>query len=403
MSEIINAFPGYEFIDGKNMYRGDDLGKGGYVYAEPGMYGNVALLDVASMHPNSAINLNAFGEYTQNFKDILDTRIAIKRGNFEEAKHLFGGRLAPYLNDESSAAALAQALKIAINSVYGLTSANFDNPFRDVRNKNNIVALRGALFMRTLQDEIKKRGFKVAHIKTDSIKIPDATPEIIQFTMDFGKQYGYEFEHEATYDRMCLVNDAVYIAKYASAEDCIEQYGYSPGDNKKKGGQWTATGTQFQIPYVFKKLFSKEDLVFEDLCETKSVTSTLYLDMNEDLGEDEHNYIFVGKIGRFCPIKPGCGGGILYREKDGKYYAATGTKGYRWLESEMVFELNKLDDIDEKHFIEMADTAKDTINKYGDFEWFVSDDPYVGPVMIEGEYGLYPFYDEDVPFIGPTK
>ena len=381
---IINAFPGYEYVDGKNMYRGDDLGKGGYVYAEPGMYGNVALLDVASMHPNSAINLNAFGDYTQNFKDILDTRIAIKRGNFEEAKHLFGGRLAPYLNDESSAAALAQALKIAINSVYGLTSANFDNPFRDVRNKNNIVALRGALFMRTLQDEIKKRGFKVAHIKTDSIKIPDATPEIIQFTMDFGKQYGYEFEHEATYDRMCLVNDAVYIARYPD-------------------GKWTATGTQFQIPYVFKKLFSKEDLVFEDLCETKSVTSTLYLDMNEDLGEDAHNYIFVGKIGRFCPIKPGCGGGILYREKDGKYYAATGTKGYRWLESEMVFELNKLDDIDEKHFIEMADTAKDTINKYGDFELFVSDDPYVGPVMIEGEYGLHPFYDEDVPFTGPTK
>ena len=401
--DIINSFPGYEFVDGKNMYRGDDLGKGGYVYAEPGMYGNVALLDVASMHPNSAINLNAFGDYTQNFKDILDTRIAIKRGNFEEAKHLFGGRLAPYLNDESSAAALAQALKIAINSVYGLTSANFDNPFRDVRNKNNIVALRGALFMRTLQDEIKKRGFKVAHIKTDSIKIPDATPEIIQFTMDFGKQYGYEFEHEATYDRMCLVNDAVYIAKYASAEDCIEQYGYSPGDNKKKGGQWTATGTQFQIPYVFKKLFSKEDLEFDDLCETKSVTSTLYLDMNEGLGEDEHNYIFIGKIGRFCPIKEGCGGGILYREKDGKYYAATGTKGYRWLESEMVFELNKLDDIDEKHFIEMADTAKDAIQKHGDFEWFVSDDPYVGPVMIEGEYGLYPFYDEDVPFIGPTK
>ena len=401
--DIINSFPGYEYVDGKNMYRGDDLGKGGYVYAEPGMYGNVALLDVASMHPNSAINLNAFGDYTQNFKDILDTRIAIKRGNFEEAKHLFGGRLAPYLNDESSAAALAQALKIAINSVYGLTSANFDNPFRDVRNKNNIVALRGALFMRTLQDEIKKRGFKVAHIKTDSIKIPDATPEIIQFTMDFGKQYGYEFEHEATYDRMCLVNDAVYIARYASAEDCIEQYGYSPGDNKKKGGQWTATGTQFQIPYVFKKLFSKEDLEFDDLCETKSVTSTLYLDMNEDLGEDEHNYIFIGKIGRFCPIKEGCGGGILYREKDGKYYAATGTKGYRWLESEMVFELNKLDDIDEKHFIEMADTAKDAIQKHGDFEWFVSDDPYVGPVMIEGEYGLYPFYDEDVPFIGPTK
>lgn len=394
--EIINAFPGYEYIDGKNFYRGDDLGKGGYVYAEPGMYGNVALLDVASMHPNSAINLNAFGEYTQNFKDILDTRIAIKRGDFEKARHLFGGRLAPYLEDETTANNLAQALKIAINSVYGLTSANFDNPFRDVRNKNNIVALRGALFMRTLQDEIMKRGFKVAHIKTDSIKIPDATPEIIEFTMNFGKQYGYEFEHEATYDRMCLVNDAVYIAKYASAEDCEQQYGYIPGDNKKKGGKWTATGTQFQIPYVFKKLFSKEDIQFNDLCETKSVTSALYLDMNEKLEEGEHNYVFIGKIGRFCPIKPGCGGGILYREKDGKYYAATGSKGYRWLESEMVQQLGREDDIDQKHFIEMVDTAISTINKYGDFEWFVSDDPYVKPPLIVGDYGLYPFYEGEL-------
>lgn len=403
--DVINSFPGYEFIDGKNIYRGDDLGKGGYVYAEPGMYGNVALLDIASMHPNSAINLNAFGEYTQNFKDILDTRIAIKRGKFDEARHLFGGRLAPYLDDETTAKNLAQALKIAINSVYGLTSANFDNPFRDIRNKNNIVALRGALFMRTLQDEIKMRGFQVAHIKTDSIKIPDATPEIIQFCMDFAKSYGYEFEHEATYDRMCLVNDAVYIAKYATAEDCIEQYGYSPGDNKKKGGKWTATGTQFQVPYVFKTLFSKEELVFDDMCETKSVTSTLYLDMNENLPEGEHNYRFIGKVGRFCPIKDGCGGGVLYREKDGKYYAATGTKGYRWLESEMVAELGKEKDIDHRFYIALVDAAKDTIDKYGDFEWFVSDDAYIKPPLMEGEYGLYPagknveiISDKDLPF-----
>ena len=412
--DIINAFPGYEFVDGKNIYRGTDVGKGGYVYAEPGMYGNIALLDVASMHPHSAINLNAFGEYTQHFKDLVDARIAIKRKDFDKARKMFGGKLAPYLDDETTAKNLTQALKIAINSVYGLTSANFDNPFRDIRNKNNIIALRGALFMRTLQDEVQKRGFKVAHIKTDSIKIPDATPEIIEFVMDFGRQYGYEFEHEATYDRMCLVNDAVYIAKY---------------DN----GEWTATGTQFQIPYVFKKLFTKEKIVFDDLCETKSVTSSLYLDMNENLPDvsslekelnkvlknspgDEnlinnlkeeiakgHNYRFIGKVGRFCPIKPGCGGGLLMREKDGKYYSATGAKGYRWLEAEIVESLGRADDIDEGHFKEMADAAIDTIKKYGDYEWFVSDDPYTPPIFIEGEYGMHPFYDEDVPFIGPNE
>ena len=63
---IINAFPGYEWAKGDdgrmhNMFRGTDLGLGGYVYAEPGMYWNVALLDVASLHPHSAVAMNYFG------------------------------------------------------------------------------------------------------------------------------------------------------------------------------------------------------------------------------------------------------------------------------------------------------------------------------------------------------
>lgn len=404
--DIINSFPGYEYVNGKNMFRGDDLGKGGYVYAEPGMYRNVALLDVASLHPHSIAAMNCFGKYTQNFVDIMDARIAIKHGDYEKVRHMFGGKLTPYLTDESTAKDLAQALKIAINSVYGLTSANFDNPFRDIRNKNNIVALRGALFMRTLQDEVKNRGFTVAHIKTDSIKIPDATPEIIEFCMEFAKKYGYEFEHEATYDRMCLVNDAVYVAKYTDPHP----------------GEWTATGTQFQVPYVFKTLFSKEPIKFEDLCETKSVSTSLYLDMNEGLtvqtaaekeltdrikagekGDDSehqiwinpefkdtkfselediiakgHKYVFVGRVGQFCPIKPGCGGGVLLREnvdkKTGRtgYAAATGSKGYRWLESEMVRTLHKEDDIDRQYYNKLVDEAVETISKYGDFEGFIA-------------------------------
>ena len=263
------VFPGYTFEGGKSIYRGEEVGEGGYVYAEPGMYSNIALLDIASMHPSSIVAEELFGpEYTKRFNDILQARIAIKHKEFDKAKKMLNGALAKYLTDEAAAADLAQALKIAINSVYGLTSASFDHPFRDNRNKDNIVAKRGALFMVNLKHEVQRRGFIVAHIKTDSIKIPDATPEIIQFVMDYGKQYGYNFEHEATYDRMCLVNDAVYIAKYKDG---------------KHAGEWTATGTQFQVPYVFKKLFSKELIEFEDMCETKSVTSALYLDMNEGL------------------------------------------------------------------------------------------------------------------------
>lgn len=359
------VFPDYEYNHGKSTYRGEEVGEGGYVYSEPGMYKDVALLDIASMHPSSIIAEQLFGpEYTKRFQEIKDTRIAIKHKDFDKAKKMLGGALAKYLTDESAAADLAQALKIVINSVYGLTSANFDNPFRDPRNKDNIVAKRGALFMINLKHMVQSKGYTVAHIKTDSIKIPDATPEIIQFVMDYGKQYGYNFEHEATYDRMCLVNNAVYIARYKDG---------------KHAGEWTATGTQFQIPYVFKKLFSKEPIEFEDMCETKSVTTALYLDMNEGLNEGEHNYKFIGKVGNFCPIKPNCGGGELLREgkdKEGniKYSSATGAKGHRWLESEMVKTLNKVDDIDRSYYDELVDIAVTDISKYGDFEWFVSND-----------------------------
>lgn len=424
------VFPGYTFEGGKSIYRGEEVGEGGYVYAEPGMYSNIALLDIASMHPSSIVAEELFGpEYTKRFNDILQARIAIKHKEFDKAKKMLNGALAKYLTDEAAAADLAQALKIAINSVYGLTSASFDHPFRDNRNKDNIVAKRGALFMVNLKHEVQRRGFIVAHIKTDSIKIPDATPEIIQFVMDYGKQYGYNFEHEATYDRMCLVNDAVYIAKYKDG---------------KHAGEWTATGTQFQVPYVFKKLFSKEPIEFEDMCETKSVTSALYLDMNEGLPdvsnlESEkdklwkqindtnrmtepmekecarieeliseiakgHNYHFIGKVGQFCPIKPGCGGGILLRETENKktgekgYAAATGSKGFRWLESEMVRELGKENDIDRTYYNNLVDEAVKSLSSYGDFERFVADEPFVSdntpPWFGAGE----PHEEESTPF-----
>ena len=354
-TDLSEMFPGYVYDNGVSTYMGEETGEGGYVYAEPNIYENVALLDIASMHPHSILALNLFGEYTPRFADILNARIAIKHHDYETAKTMLDGALAEFLTNDEAADALAGALKIVINSVYGFTTATFDNPFKDPRNRDNIVAKRGALFMINLKHEVQKRGFTVAHIKTDSIKIPDATPEIIQFVMDYGKQYGYTFEHEATYEKMCLVNDAVYIAKYADG---------------KHAGEWTATGTQFQVPYVFKTLFSKEPIIFDDMCETKSVTSSLYLDFNEQLPEDQHDYHFVGRIGKFTPVKSGCGGAILLREKDGKYSAATGTKGYRWMESDMVKDKQEI--IDVSYYGKMVDDAKSAIEEYGDVNEFIN-------------------------------
>lgn len=348
-TDLSEEFPGYIFDAGQSTYKGEVTGEGGYVYAEPGMYENVAVLDVASMHPTSIGRLNAFGPYTQNYMDLKAARLAIKHGEYDQARKMLEGKLKPYLEDESDAKELSYALKIVINIVYGLTSAKFDNPFRDPRNKDNIVAKRGALFMINLKEEVQKRGYIAAHIKTDSIKIPNADQEIIDFVFEYGKAYGYDFEHEDTYDKFCLVNDAVYIARH--------------------GDQWEAVGAQFQHPYVFKRLFSHEDIEFKDLCETKSVSKgAMWLDMDYDTNMVQADGMrHVGKTGRFTPMKAEYGGGVLYRLQDDKHYSVTGTKGYLWAESENAEQFGK-EGVDMDYYDGLVQKALDTINKFGSYE-----------------------------------
>ena len=378
-TDLSEMFPGYKYSFGVSTYKGEEVGEGGYVYEEPGMYlnvdvdhpaydptgkyGGVGLLDVESMHPTSIIELNLFGPYTKNFAELVYARLAIKHGDYEKAKTMLGGKLAAHLGSKEDAKALSYALKIVINIVYGLTSAKFSNPFKDPRNVDNIVAKRGALFMIDLKEFVQSLGFTVAHIKTDSIKIPNMTPEIAAKVSEFGKKYGYNFEHEATYSKFCLVNKAVYIAKYGWHMD------------SSKIGSWDATGAQFKHSYVFKTLFSKEPIEFRDKCEEKHVKTALYLDFTSDnesmVLENGRKLQFVGKGGLFCPVKEGAGGALLLREKEGKYDAATGTKGYHWLEADYVKALGKEQDIDRQYFDNLVDDAVITISKYGDFEALV--------------------------------
>ena len=350
-TDLSELFPGYIFDAGKSTYRDEEVGEGGYVYAEPGLYSNVAVLDIASMHPTSIEQLNLFGKYTENFSDLKKARVAIKHGDYEHARQMLNGKLAPYLKEESDAKDLSYALKIVINIVYGLTSAKFNNPFRDIRNKDNIVAKRGALFMIDLKHAVQEKGYQVIHIKTDSIKIPNADKDIIDFVTEFGKKYGYDFEIENTYDKICLVNNAVYIAR--------------------DGEHWDAVGAEFQHPYVFKTLFTGEEVVFDDYCETKEVKQgSIYIDLDYDKPmalNDGDRMIFVGRTGRFTPVKEGYNGGILYRVKDGKAYAVTGTKNYLWAKATVAEEYG-MDAIDTSYAESLASDAKKKINSFGKFE-----------------------------------
>jgi len=336
--DLSKEFPGYVYDSGKSHYRDEIVGEGGYVWANPGMYNDVVYMDIASMHPTSIEILNIFGRYTKNYSDLKTARILIKHGKLDEAGRMFDGRLAKHLKD-TNPEDLSYALKIALNIVYGFTSASFDNPFRDDRNRDNVVAKRGALFMINLKHELVSRGCTPIHFKTDSVKIVNATEDDIQFVMDYGKQYGYEFEVEGVYDRMVLINDAVLVGLM--------------------NGEWEAVGTRFQEPYVYKTLFSKEPIEFKDLIEDRAVKKGMIF---IDRGEEEMQ--FIGRIGQFCPMKTY--GGLLYRVMDDKQYAVAGTKGYKWMPAEEVSANGLQDDIDLSYFEAKVEEAIAKIAEFGD-------------------------------------
>ena len=331
-TDLSKEFPGYKYSFGKSEYKGEVTGEGGYVYAEPGVYTNVALLDITSMHPTSAAYLNMFGKYTKNFADLKQARIYIKHEDMDSLFKMFDGRLKEVLNmDGITPKDLSNGLKTAINSVYGLTSARFENQFRHKDNVDNIVAKRGALFMIDLKEAVKKEGYTVAHIKTDSIKVPNADDYIINFITEFGKKYGYDFEHEDTYKRLALVNKSTYICQDL--------------DDK-----WHATGAQFQDPYVFKTLFTKEPVTEEDFFVTKEVKNAA---------------IHIGGkfIGRIAKIYASVSGEDITRVAGDKVGSIAGTKGYKW---KLAGDYTNRKDIDMLYYTELVEKAKEAISGVGD-------------------------------------
>lgn len=350
-TDLREQFPGYEFNQfapgkEKSTYKGYKVSEGGWVKSKPGMYYNVGVLDVASMHPTSIVELNMFGKDTKNFEKLLRARLAIKKGAYDEAADLLGSQVEPYLGDQTQAKALSDALKIVINSVYGLTASTFPHKFRDDKNVDNIVAKRGALFMVDLVEFVESEGYEVVHVKTDSIKIPNITPEIIDKVRIFGEKYGYTFEYDPStdlYERFVLVNDAVYVALTDSG--------------------WTATGAQFLHPVVFKTLFTHDDLEAKDFVEVKQVAKGYMYLRTEDTAVDT----FIGRFGAFVPV---LGGRLLLRIDGDKESAVTGTKGHLW-ETEKIATENMMD-VDFTYFQNLIDAGRKTIEKFGDYAAFTS-------------------------------
>lgn len=286
--DLAKEFPGYKFdkyAKVKSTYQGELPSEGGWVKSKPGVYGyhknetaivngrhkSVIYIDVESLHPHSLIAINYFGPYTPKFAALVKCRMLIKHKKLEEASHVFDDidpalseKLRPYITNEDTATGLAYALKIVINTIYGMSSASYDNPFRAPDNIDNIIAKRGALFMIMLYKELEERGCNIIHVKTDSMKITNYTDEDIEYAMKRANEFGYNFDTECIYDRIVLVNKSTLI-------------GHHEGQPETGKEAWEAVGAQFAVPFVYKTLFSKEDVVESDFNIFKSVKSSIYL------------------------------------------------------------------------------------------------------------------------------
>ena len=396
--ELYSTAPGTKISKSrKSIYMGEDPSEGGFANCpKPGVYFNVWLFDVASMHPHSAIALKIFGDViTKRYENLVEARVAIKHikeigdAAYHEAlrrmeairegtSNVIEGILKGLSGEalEKKCKAIANALKTAINSVYGLTSAKFDNKLRDPRNVDNIVAKYGALFMITLKHKLQDMGCTVVHIKTDSIKIANCNEEIEKVIMDFGKQYGYTFEREAVYSKICIIDDAQYIA-----------YEVEKDGKRLEKPFWTVTGEKFAPNYLFKNLFSHEPVEFSDYPETKAVSdAAIYIERD---GSEK----FIGRVGSFVAVKEGHGGKLLRINGD-KRSAVTGTKDYIWNEANTIKEHPEWLDYD--YYRSECDKAVDTINKYYPFDQFVECDPT--------DITFVPYNEDDVvPFMNPPE
>lgn len=347
-TDLSTIFPGYEYhMEGDtcvSTYLGKKVGEGGYVAVNLGYREMVGVNDVESMHPTSACELNLFGpKYTARFKELVDSRKAAKNGNVEFLKTAFEGRLWSFVELTGMPfKKLAKSLKVPINAVYGMTSAKFQNRFRDPRNLDNIVAKRGALMMMTLEDKLLKEGVVPIHIKTDSIKIDNFTQEINDEIVEFGRQYGYRFTIEEFYTVFCVFNKAEYLAYNAAT------------------GEWESRGPTFQNQYVFKSLLGG-DIVPEDFMLTKSVQKgAIYI------GD-----AFCGRNVNVVAVKPEYGGVMICKNGD-REGSVTGTKGCYFMEYEEALTKDLGEILDMDYYNELVGAARAKIEEYIPFDVMIS-------------------------------
>lgn len=132
-------------------------------------YRNVKLLDVASLYPNIIIKLNTLGARTDIYQELVTQRLDIKH------------------SDKT----LSSALKLVINSIYGLLRSDYSLL------KNKMGATSVCIYGQIILYDLCKRlssSCQIVNINTDGVGFITDTEDYIAIWKEWEEDYGFVLE-----------------------------------------------------------------------------------------------------------------------------------------------------------------------------------------------------------------
>jgi hypothetical protein len=135
---------------------------------------NVKLLDVKSMYPHIILIINALGEFSEKYKEILDRRISVKHRD----------------------KVLSEALKLILNSVYG----NLKNQYSSLYNPKSAlsVCIYGQIALYVLCKRLAEAGHTIININTDGVGfVPNPHTDYVDIWEEWEKEFKLELEEDS--------------------------------------------------------------------------------------------------------------------------------------------------------------------------------------------------------------
>lgn len=131
---------------------------------------NVKLLDVTSLYPNILLKLQALGKATDKYRQIVNQRVQVKHSD----------------------PVLSTALKLVINSTYGLMKNQYSKLFNPMAALS--VCIYGQIALFDLCTMLYNAGYTLININTDGVAFTGADGDFLEVQKEWEKKYGFQLE-----------------------------------------------------------------------------------------------------------------------------------------------------------------------------------------------------------------